>query len=70
MKVDILDHFPIVFALCKIERSKPEDEDQFTCKFIYGEEQTELLQHELSQIDWKGIIKTLGPNTLYKISLI
>ena len=70
MKVDILDHFPIVFALTKSERSKPEDGAQFACKCIYGEEQTELFQHELSHIDWKGIIKTLGPNTSYKISLI
>ena len=67
MKVDILDHFAIVFAIS--ERSKPEDEAQFTCKCIYGEEQLELFKHQLSHFDWKGIIKTLGsPNTSYKIS--
>ena len=34
---------------------------------MYGEEQIELFKHELSQIEWKNIIKTLdNPNTAYK----
>ena len=41
------------------EKSKPEDKTQFIYKRIYGEEQTELFKHELSQIEWKDIIKTL-----------
>ena len=46
-----IDHFPIVFALSKSEKSKPEDKAQFICKQIYGEEQIELFKHELSQIE-------------------
>ena len=41
------------------EKSKPEDKAQFIYKRIYGEEQTELFKHELGQIEWKDIIKTL-----------
>ena len=34
---------------------------------MYGEEQIELFKHELSQIEWKNIIKILDkPNTAYK----
>ena len=32
---------------------------QFIYKYIYGKEQTELFKHELSQIEWNNIIKTL-----------
>ena len=41
------------------EKSKPEDKAQFISKRIYGEEQTKLFKHELGQIEWKDIIKTL-----------
>ena len=36
-----------------------EHKTQFIYKYIYGKEQTELFKHELSQIEWNNIIKTL-----------
>ena len=67
IKTDILDHFPIVFALNTCEKSKPQDTAQFIYKRIYEEEQIELFKHELSQTEWNNIIKTLGnPNTAYQ----
>ena len=67
IKTDILDHFPILFALNTCERSKPEDKAQFIYKRIYGEEPIALFKHELGQIKWNNIIKTLdNPNTVYK----
>ena len=43
---------------------KPEDKGQFIYKCFYGEEQIELFKHELSQIEWRNIIKTVdNPNT-------
>ena len=71
IKTDILDHFPIVFALNTWEKSKPQDTAQFIFKRIYGEEQIELFKHELSQTEWNNIIKTLdNPNTAYQSFLI
>ena len=67
IKTDISDHFPIAFALKTCEKSKPEDKAQFTHKGFQGEEQIELFKHELSQIIWKNIIKTLdSPNSAYE----
>ena len=51
IKTDILDHFPIVYALSTCEKSKPEDKARFIYKCIYGEEQIELFKNELSQIE-------------------
>ena len=66
-KTDILDCFLIVFAINTYKESKPEDKAQFIHKRIYGEVQIELFKHELSQIEWNSIIKTLGnTNTAYK----
>ena len=51
-------------ALNTCKKSKPENKAQFIYKCIYGEEQIELIEHELSQIECNSIIKTLGnPNT-------
>ena len=67
IKTDISNHFPIVFALNTCEKSKPEDKAQFIYKRFYGEEQTDLVKHELSQIEWNNIIKTMdNPNTASK----
>ena len=71
IKTDISDHFPIVFALNPCEKSKPEDKAQFIYKCIYEEEQVELFiflfKHELGQIEWNNIIKTLdNPNIAYE----
>ena len=45
-------------------KSKPEDKAQFIYKLIYGEEPIESFKHELRQIEWNNIIKTLdNPNT-------
>ena len=67
IKTDISDHFPIVFPVNTYEKSEPEDKAQFIYKGFYGEEQIELFKHELRQIEWKNIIKTLGnPNTAYE----
>ena len=64
---DISDHFLIVFTLNTCEKSEPEDKTQFNYKRIYREEQICLLKHELSQIEWNNIIKTLdNPNTAYR----
>ena len=41
IKTDILDYFPIVFALNTCGKSNPEDKAQFIYKRIYGEEQIE-----------------------------
>ena len=63
-KTDISDHFPIVFAPNTCEKSKPEDKVQFIYKCIFREEQ---IKHELGQIEWNNIIKTLdNPNTAYE----
>ena len=63
IKTDISDHFPIVFALNTCEKCEPEDKKQFIDKRIYEE----LFKHELSQIEWNNIIKTLdNPNTAYE----
>ena len=59
IKTDISDHFPIVFVLKICEKSKPEDKVQFIYKLIYGE-QIELFKHELGQIKWNNIFKTLS----------
>ena len=67
IKTDISNHFPIVFALNTCEKSKPGDKAQFIYKRFYGEEQTDLVKHELSQIEWNNIIKTMdNPNTASK----
>ena len=67
IKTDISNHFPFVFALNTCEKSKPEDKAQFIYKRFYGEEQTDLVKHELSQIEWNNIIKTVdNPNTASK----
>ena len=67
IKTDISDHFPIVFVLNTCEKSKPEDKAQRIYKRIYKEEQIQLFKHELSQIEWNNIIKTLdNPNTAYE----
>ena len=56
IKTDVSDHFPIVFAFNPCQKSKPEDKAQF----IYS-------KHELGQIKWNNIIKTLDkPNTAYE----
>ena len=68
IKTDISDHFLIVFVLNTGEKSKPEDKAQFIYKRIYEEEQIQLFKHDLSQIEWNNIIKTLDkPNTAYKL---
>ena len=51
IKTDISDHFPIVFALNSCEKSEPEDKAQFIYKRIYGEEQIDLFNHEISQVE-------------------
>ena len=67
INTDISDHFPTVFALNTCEKSKPEDKSQFIYKCIYEGEQIELFKHELSQIEWNNIIKTLdNPSTAYE----
>ena len=67
IKTDISDHFPIAFVLNTCEKSKPEDKEQFIYKWIYEEEQIELFTHELSQIEWNNIIKTVdNPNIAYE----
>ena len=67
IKIDISDHFPIVFPVNTNEKSKPEDKAQFIYKGFYGEEQIKLFKYELSQIEWKNIIKTLdNPKTAYE----
>ena len=49
------------------EKSNPEDKAQFIYNRIYEEEQIELFKHELSQMEWNNIIKTLdNPNTAYE----
>lgn len=58
-KPDTSDHFPNIFGLNTCEKNQPEDKAQFVCKFIYGEDQNELFEHELSHIEWNSIIKTL-----------
>ena len=60
IKTDICDRFPIVFALKTCEIGKPEDKAQFIYKRIFREGQIELFKHELSQIEWSIIIKTIG----------
>ena len=60
IKTDIYDRFPIVFALKTCEIGKPEDKAQFIYKRIFREEQIESFKHELSQIEWSIIIKTIG----------
>ena len=65
--IDISDHFPIVFALGTCEKYKPEDKAEFIYKQVYGEKQIELLEHEIGQIEWSSIIKSLdNPNTTYE----
>ena len=67
IKTDISDHFPIVFALNTCEKSKTENKAQYIYKCIYEEEQIELFKHELNQIEWNNIIKTLdNPSTAYE----
>ena len=67
IKTDICNDFPIVFALNTCEKSTPEDKAQFIYKRIYGKEKIELFKHELGQIEWNNIIKTLdNPYTAYK----
>ena len=67
IKTNISDHFPIVFALNTCEKGKPENKAQYIYKCIYEKEQIELFKHELSQIEWNNIIKTLdNPNTAYE----
>ena len=51
MKTNVSDHFLIVFVLKACEKNKAEDKVRFIYKRIYGENQTELFQHELSQIE-------------------
>ena len=48
--MDISDHFPIVFALNICEKSKPEDEAQFTYKRFYREEQ--MSTQAWTKSDW------------------
>ena len=53
--------------LTHVRKSKPEDKAQRIYKRFYGEEQIELFKHEISQIEWSNIVKTLdNPNTAYK----
>ena len=52
IKVDISDHFPVLFVLNTSEWSKPENKAKFIYKCIYGEEQVELFKHELINSDW------------------
>lgn len=59
LKSDISHHFPIVSALNTRKNNKPEDKTLFIFKCIYEEDQTELFMHELGQIEWSSIIKTL-----------
>ena len=67
IKTDISEHFPIVFAISTCEKSKPGDKAQFVYKRIYEEKQIMLFKHELNQIEWNNIIKTLdNPNTGYE----
>ena len=49
------------------EKSKPENKAQFINERFFGEKLIELFRYELSQIEWKNIIKTLdNSNTLYE----
>ena len=52
IKIDISDHFPVLFVLSTSEWSKPENKAKFIYKRIYGEEQVELFKHELINSDW------------------
>ena len=66
IKTDISDHFPIAFELNTCGKCKPQDQAKFIYKYTYGEEQIELFKHQLDQIEWNNIIKTLDyPNTAY-----
>ena len=58
IRTDISNHFPI-FILC-LTHTKNVNQKR---RHIYGEEQIEILKHELSQIECDNIIKTLENQT-------